>query len=278
MRRLSQEGVLAFLLRLGSETSDETVSRSVAQAVANFARLSTLLFATQVLTDLAFCHELLLRDSSFALLSRWAASQDSQLHDCVAQSLLSLSACPGSIYSLFEAGGLSLLTTLARTKPSAATTLALTRTFANLTADSCHEVMTRAGETSKLLSSLSAVVATSPEAHLCIAKAVTDLAREDSGKALVVQSGWLEQLVGLSRSASKPVRLQVALALLNLVQADEIATKIMQEFGFPLFTSLADINDLEVQRVVERCLEKLNSADTLEERIVLDEYCVLPDD
>ena len=179
---------------------------------------------------------------------------------------------------LVKAGVLGMLTELSLATPSTETGVTLARTLANLTGvpSSCREMLV--SDTSKLLASLSSVAAASPEAQVNIAKAVTDLTQDDSGKALVVQSGWLEQLVALSKSSSKSVRLHVALALLNLVQADEIATKIMQEFGFPLFTSLADINDLEVQRVVERCLEKLNSAETFDERIVLDEYCVLPDD
>ena len=213
-----------------------------------------------------------------ALLSSWTEAADDHVRQCAAQCLFSLSQSPELAPRLVKAGALAMLTSLCSLAPSAEAGVLLARTLANLTSTpaSCREMMVP--DTSRLLTSLSSVAQANPEAQLSIAKAVTDLAQDDSGKALVVQSGWLEQLIALSKSSSKSVRLHVALALLNLVQADEIATKIMQEFGFPLFTSLADINDLEVQRVVERCLEKLNSAESIEERIQMDDYCVLPDD
>lgn len=226
----------------------------------------------------ASCQPALLEDRSIALLQRWTKADDADVRHCTAKTLFSLSQSAELAPRLVKAGVLPMLTHLSAAAPSAETGVLLARTLANLTGTpaSCREMLV--ADTSRLLTSLSSVAQANPEAQLSVAKAVTDLAQDDSGKALVVQSGWLEQLVALSKSSSKSVRLHVALALLNLVQADEIATKIMQEFGFPLFTSLADINDLEVQRVVERCLEKLNAAESVEERILMEDYCVLPDD
>lgn len=213
-----------------------------------------------------------------ALINSWTKSSDPQVLGCVADTLLRLSHSPHFAVQLVQANVIQMLTRLSLSNPPEKTSTSIARTFANLVTEASARKEMSAHDTSQLLESLMDVVSRGPEAQLHIAKAVTELAVDNSGKALVVQSGWLEQLVVLAKSSSKPVRLHVALALLNLVQEDEIATKIMQEFGFPLFTSLADIHDLEVQRVVERCLEKLNTADGIEERISLDEYCVLPDD
>jgi hypothetical protein len=167
-----------------------------------------------------------------------------------------------------------MLTQLARTSSG----LLVARTLACLANTPASRRELLVSDTSALLEALAVVSKANTEAQLNVVRAVTDLTQEDYGKALVVQSGWLEALVGLSSSPRKAVRLQVALALLNLVQEEEIATKIMQEFGFPLFTSLADINDLEVQRVVERCLEKLNTVESAGDERALREYCVLPDE
>lgn len=277
---MAHEGALDFLLTLAARSNDPAVQRSIASAVANFARIGTTVFMQRVLSDIdtAFCQPTLLESRSMTLLRSWTEAADGHVRQCAAQCLFSLSQSPELAPGLVKAGALGMLTALCSLAPSAEAGVLLARTLANLTSTpaSCREMMVP--DTSRLLTSLSSVAQANPEAQLSIAKAVTDLAQDDSGKALVVQSGWLEQLIALSKSSSKSVRLHVALALLNLVQADEIATKIMQEFGFPLFTSLADINDLEVQRVVERCLEKLNSAESIEERIQMDDYCVLPDD
>ncbi len=120
--------------------------------------------------------------------------------------------------------------------------------------------------------------AATAETQLHAARALADLTHEEELKVQLVQAGCLEQLVSLAKSRSVAVRLQVASALHNLIQNEAIATKIMQEFGFPLFTSLADVDDLEVQHLVERCLARLNVSDAADVISAAEEYCVIPDD
>jgi hypothetical protein len=97
----------------------------------------------------------------------------------------------------------------------------------------------------------------------------------DAIKVQVAQNDWLNRLVAWARSPNKDVRLQVrpagtaehssdcsfppqvASALQNLIQNDVIAMRVMEEFGAALFVSMADINDVHVQHVVEQCIQRL---------------------
>lgn len=78
------------------------------------------------------------------------------------------------------------------------------------------------------------------------------------------QTGWIQILSSWTKSTDPQLRLHTAHTLAHLMENDEIGTHIVQQFGFELITSLADIPDLDVQNTVTRMFGRLRGISAAE--------------
>jgi len=85
--------------------------------------------------------------------------------------------------------------------------------------------------------------------------------------------------VSLSKSQDKEIRLRVASALHNLIEDDNIALRIAQDFGVTMFVAMSDIKDMDIQHLIERSLTRLaREIEPEDTPIVQEETFVIEDD
>jgi hypothetical protein len=267
-QKLLREGVLDALYSLSNRVADLGTQLHVAQAVSNLSRLQE---SHKQLIDRAWTDRLLqwcdppVSDEASAAVRVEAATcllhlaEDDKLGD-----------------ALINQGILGCLTLLAA--PEA-------RSTRKIGASIALELAKQVPLQRKLIQHnlldvlLPYSLIEEPEAQVLVSRAIHALSKNDAIKVQVAQNDWLNRLVAWARSPNKDVRLQVASALHNLIQNDVIAMRVMEEFGAALFVSMADINDVHVQHVVEQCIQRLQRFTTLDPSLnSYQEYLVLPDD
>jgi len=89
---------------------------------------------------------------------------------------------------------------------------------------------------------------------------------DEDYKRRLIQDGWAEILVYMSKSPNKKIRLATVHALDNLLLDDVIAVKIIQQYGMELFIELAEMIDIDLHHAVEKIITRFKRNEEIEHK------------